>query len=291
MRIVSCHTYASVGFIGAPTSTSGLGALARQASQTLMTHQEDWHSVIQSSSANAPSVNISTNDKTGKPKSAQTMHSELLNFTGGGLHGSGQVSIPDSSARPPCVMVLGAHPKFGGERKGDVASRLSVALLNAGVATLHLEYGNPNANSATSTGQDAELDYVCAALQAMALHDGLDGSCMGAAGYAFGASIALRAAEAGAPIQAVAAVAPPARALTAAASAEILAHKLLIGAGEDHELPAQQFRFLAGRLSDPVEAHVLWDADHFFTRHGKQLSQIVVDFFERTLTRPGTRRG
>ena len=185
-------------------------------------------------------------------------------------------------------MVLGAHPKYGGERKGDAATAISDALIKARFATLRLEYGG---GSKTQVGQDAELEYALAALQEMTLHNLVDGSFLGVAGYAFGASIALRAAQAGALVHTVAAIAPPARTLTETASAEILAHKLVVGAGQDHDLPAQQFRFLAGRLSEPIEIEEIRDADHFFTNHGEQLSQIVVGFFERNLRGAGTRQG
>ena len=119
----------------------------------------------------------------------------------------------------------------------------------------------------------------------------MDGSRLGAAGYAFGASLALRVAQAGAPVQAIAAFAPPASALAQAASAEILAPKLVIGAEQDHDLPAGQFRFLARRLSEPAEVHVIRDADHFFSKHGAELSEMVTEFFERTLAQRVARRG
>ena len=208
------------------------------------------------------------------------MHTVAINVSSGHLQGAGLLSLPDTPTRPPCVMVLGAHPKYGGERKGDAATAISDALLKARFATLRLEYGG---DTKTQVGQDAELEYALAALQEMALHNLVDGSSMGVAGYAFGASIALRAAQAGVQVHAVAAIAPPARTLTETASAEILAHKLVVGAGQDHDLPAQQFRFLAGRLSEPIEIEEIRDADHFFTNHGEQLSQIVVGFFERNL--------
>ncbi len=216
------------------------------------------------------------------------MHTVAINVSSGHLQGAGLLSLPDTPTRPPCVMVLGAHPKYGGERKGDAATAISDALLRARFATLRLEYGG---DTKTQVGQDAELEYALAALQEMALHNLVDGSSMGVAGYAFGASIALRAAQAGVQVHAVAAIAPPARTLTETASAEILAHKLVVGAGQDHDLPAQQFRFLAGRLSEPIEIEEIRDADHFFTNHGEQLSQIVVGFFERNLRGAGTRQG
>ena len=86
-------------------------------------------------------------------------------------------------------------------------------------------------------------------------------------------------------VQAVAAIAPPAKTLTEAASTEVLAPKLVVGAEQDHDLPVQQFRFLASRLSEPTEVEVIRDADHFFTDHAPDLSKMVVEFFARRLGR------
>ena len=210
------------------------------------------------------------------------MHTETVRVSGGGLQGEGLLSVPATPARPPCVMALGAHPRYGGERRGVSAASVAEALLEAGFATMTLDYA---AGSGAQAGPDAQSDYALAALEKLTLHNLVDGSRLGVAGYAFGASLALRVAETGAHVQAVAAIAPPARALTEAASAEILANKLLVGAGEDHDLPVQQFRFLASRLSEPAEVEVIRDADHFFTDHTLQLSEMVAGFFARRLAR------
>ena len=183
-------------------------------------------------------------------------------------------------------MVLGAHPRYGRERRTVAAEAIADALLKARIATLQLSYGS---SDKMQGGPDAEAEYALAALEDMTLHGLVDGSCLGAAGYGFGATMALRLAEAGPHVQAVAAIAPPARTLTEAASAEILANKLVVGAGQDHDLPVQQFRFLAARLSEPTEVEVIRDADHFFTDHTPELSEMVMQFFARRLGKQAAR--
>ena len=211
-----------------------------------------------------------------------TLHTETVKASSCDLQGEGLLSVPVTPSRPPCVLVLGAHRKYGGERRSVAAAAVSDALLEARIATLQLDYGG---GAKANAGPDAEFDYALAALEQLTLNNLIDGSCLGVAGYAFGATMALRLAEAGAQVQAVTAIAPPARALTEAASAEILAQKLVVGAEEDHDLPVQQFRFLASRLTEPTEIEVIRDADHYFTDHAPELSEMVAEFFARRLGR------
>ncbi len=210
----------------------------------------------------------------------QTLHTEAIDVSSGDLQGEGLLSLPDTRTRPPCVVVLGAHPRYGGERRSVAAASIADALLEAGFATMTLGYIG---GTAAQAGPDAQFDYALTALGKLTLNSLVDGSRLGVAGYAFGAAMALRLAEAGAQVQAVAAVAPPARTLAEAASAEILAPKLVVGAEDDHDLPVQQFRFLASRLTEPAEVEVIRDADHFFTTHTLDLSKMVVEFFARRL--------
>ena len=211
------------------------------------------------------------------------MSAETIRIFSGDLTLMGTVAIPGGPARVPGVLVLGAHPMYGGERGADVASSISDALLAAGLATLRYDYRGVGENDGSPDKGIGETDDSVSALNALSLHDRIDGSRLGVAGYAFGGSVALRVAEADPSVLVVAAIACPLRALTEAASAEVLAPKLVVGAEEDHDLPVDQFRFLSRRLSEPNEVEIIYGADHFFTDHMADLSDIVVEFFKRRL--------
>ncbi|MCY3638877.1 MAG: hypothetical protein OXG80_07240, partial [Chloroflexi bacterium] len=64
---------------------------------------------------------------------------------------------------------------------------------------------------------------------------------------------------------------------------ELLLPKLLMLGEHDHDFPAQQFRFMARRFTDPKDVEVIRGADHFFGGHVAEVVQLTTDFFENWL--------
>ena len=58
---------------------------------------------------------------------------------------------------------------------------------------------------------------------------------------------------------------------------------MLILGEHDHDFPAQQFKFMARRYSDPKQVEIIDGADHFFGGHVAQVVGLATSFFEQWL--------
>ena len=101
----------------------------------------------------------------------------------------------------------------------------------------------------------------------MAVSDGIDASRLGIAGYSFGAAVAIAAAARSNLAQALVSIACPSRVFNEMSAQKLLLPKLLILGEHDHDFPAQQFRFMARRFTDPKDVEIIRGADHFFGGH------------------------
>ncbi len=211
------------------------------------------------------------------------MHEESFVIPSDGATLAATLTLPSAGQRSPAVLVLGSHPKHGGERRGDVGRALHQALTGAGFATLRLDYRGVGESSGSPSKGDAEATDAIEALSALSLHAAVDGARLGIAGYSFGGAVALDTAARSELAQAIVAVACPMRKLADTASAEVLTPKLIVGAELDHDLPWDQFSFLARRLSQPREVEVVYGADHFFSEHSDELTGLVAERFKRRL--------
>ena len=159
------------------------------------------------------------------------------------------------------------------------------ALEAAGFAVLRFNFRGVGLSEGAFDWGGGETDDAEAAMEFLALRDEVDASRVGVAGYSFGAAVAIQTAMGfGAP-QAVAALACPAPQMRAFSGLEILPPKLFALGDNDHEFPADQFRFLCRRFSEPREYAVLAGADHFFRGFEDEVGRLCADFFARWLKR------
>ena len=208
---------------------------------------------------------------------------------GGSLRLEGTLHVPDggSSAdeKAAGVVVCHPHPRYGGDMDSAVVVGVADRLEAAGFAVLRFNFRGVGLSEGSFDWGGGETDDAEAAMEFLALRDEVDASRVGVAGYSFGAAVAIQAAMGfGAP-QAVAALACPAPQMRAFSGLEILPPKLFALGDNDHEFPADQFRFLCRRFSEPREYAVLAGADHFFRGFEDEVGRLCADFFARWLKR------
>lgn len=208
---------------------------------------------------------------------------ENVSFPSGDLTLEGAVHLPQGLGRFPAVAICHPHPRRGGDLRNTVVSALAGSLREAGIAALRFNFRGVGSSGGAFDGGVGEIQDAAAAVTYLTLHDRVDASRVGIAGYSFGGWMALAASDRGDSVQAVASIACPVRAFRELGVQKMLSPKLLLVGDLDHDFPTDQFRFLARRYSEPRQVEVVQGADHFFVGREMEVAEVTAKFFVRWL--------
>ena len=178
---------------------------------------------------------------------------------------------------PPDADSLGAvvappHPLMGGSMDHPVVNELAYACRNAGSASLRFDWRGVGGSAGVPSGElaDGDADYS-AALRF--IEESVAGSVI-AAGYSYGAAMALRAVARHPRIRRLLLVAPPEQMLSAEGLENFAGSILIIAARHDEfASPAKLEALLANARRGSL--HVVPDADHFFQEGLAEIPKAV----------------
>lgn len=202
-----------------------------------------------------------------------------ISFKSGPLTLEGVLHLPKGGGPFPGVAVCHPHPRFGGDMTNGLVVTMCRMLCDAGIGALRFNFRGVGRSEGEHDRGIGEVSDAREAIGYLSLHDDVDASRIGIAGYSFGASAALEAAAGNEQVQAIASIACPLRPFTSAGVLEMLQPKLLVLGESDHDFPKDQFRFLAQRFSDPKQVELIGGADHFFAGHASVIGELVTAFF------------
>ena len=205
-------------------------------------------------------------------------------FPSGDLALEGTLHLPAEEGRFPGVVICHPHPQYGGDMYNVIVASLAQSLCNTGFAALRFHFRGVDMSEGSFDGGIGEIEDATAALEFLSLCENVDASRVGVAGYSFGAAVALAAASRSNLPQAMVSIACPSRVFNEMSAQELLLPKLLILGEHDHDFPAQQFKFMARRFTDPKEVEVIRGADHFFGGHVSEVVGLTTDFFKQWLS-------
>lgn len=209
-----------------------------------------------------------------------------ITIDSGGLSIEGMLHLPkDSTEKAPGIVICHPHPRYGGDMHNNVVLGMTKRLTRDGFAVLRFNFRGVGGSEGTFDWGGGETDDADAALETLSLHDEVDGSRIGIAGYSFGAAVAIQSATDSTMAHAVAAIACPAPQFRAFSGMELLQPKLFVLGDHDHNFPVDQFRFLCRRFADPRQSEVVSGADHFFRGSEALLGEMTSEFFTTWLKR------
>ena len=204
-------------------------------------------------------------------------------FPSGDLALEGTLHLPAEEGRFPGVVICHPHPRYGGDMYNVIVATLAQSLCAAGIAALRFNFRGVDMSEGSFDGGNGEIQDAEEALNYLSLSENVDASRVGIAGYSFGAAVAMAAASRSNLAQTIVSVACPSRVFNEMSAQEMLLPKLLILGEHDHDFPAQQFKFMARRYSDPKQVEIIDGADHFFGGHVAQVVGLATSFFEQWL--------
>jgi len=208
---------------------------------------------------------------------------EAVRFSSGELTLAGVLHRPGDSAlecRRPGVAVCHPHPLYGGDMENNVVMAICRALAEGGLATLRFNFRGVGGSSGSYGGGLGEVQDARAALDFLAGLEGVDGDCLGLAGYSFGALVALSTSDE--RVRALAAVSPPAGGLAPAFVRQGVP-TLLISGDRDDIAPAAGLPEMAASLGRDCEVRSVAGADHFWWGREETVATAVVEFLRARL--------
>lgn len=187
-------------------------------------------------------------------------------------------SVLASEICPPrsAVVLAHPHPLHGGTMHSKVVYQTAKALSRIGCVTLRFNFrGVGTSEGIFDEGRGEQEDFL-AALDVMG--DRYPGVELWAAGYSFGAFIALSVGVADPRVTTLIGVAPPLMdKYDLSAVARSHKPKFLIHGEADELIPLKEMRRFYGSLEEPKELVVVDAADHLFDGHVSEVGDAVED--------------
>jgi uncharacterized protein len=202
----------------------------------------------------------------------------------------GSAGNPDESSGPPTAAVVFAHPhpQFGGTMHTKVVYQGAKGLARIGGAVLRFNFRGVGRSAGAFGSGEGEKEDFSAALDYMAAR--YPGMKLWAAGFSFGAWVALEVGAADDRVSALIGIAPP---VATSVSGQIYTFegtlastkpKFFVQGEADDVCPLQAMWAFYGRLEEPKELVVIDGADHLFDgkaqEAGEALEDLLADFTE-----------
>lgn len=193
-------------------------------------------------------------------------------------------ALLDEPASPPRAAVVFAHPlpTHGGTMHTKAVFQGTKGLVRAGCAVLRFNFRGVGRSAGTFSGGPGEKgDFTAALDYAAARYPGLP---LWAAGFSFGAWIALETGAADDRVSVLIGIAPPVTKMgyDFSNTRRSTKPKFFVQGEADEICPIQDMWKFYGELPEPKELVVIDAADHLFDGHttevGEALEDLLVDF-------------
>jgi alpha/beta superfamily hydrolase len=200
---------------------------------------------------------------------------EEVVFSAGSLRLEGRIAVPAGATR--AVVVCHPHPEYGGMMDNNVVLGATLALREAGVATLRFNFrGVGGSEGRYSGGSWAEADDARAAVATLAQR--VPQARMTLAGYSFGAMVALLAGHDWPEIERLIAIALPATMFDTGFLEHCAKPKLFLLGDTDQYCRFGDLESLVGRCAGGNRLVRLEGADHFLFGLEERIGEELVGF-------------
>jgi alpha/beta superfamily hydrolase len=186
------------------------------------------------------------------------------------------LDLPASEARAAAVLAH-PHPQHGGTMRARVAHEAARGFRNAGAAVLRFNFRGVGRSAGSFSDGIGEAEDYRAALEAMARR--CPGRPIWAAGYSFGAWVALAEGAADQRVTALIGIAPLVEHYDFATVVGSPKAKFLIQAERDEFCPVRAMHRFYGQLAEPKELIVIDAADHAFDGRANEVGDASEDLF------------
>ena len=187
----------------------------------------------------------------------------------------------------PIALILHPHPQFGGTMNNKVVYAMYQAFVKRGFSTLRFNFRGVGRSQSTFDNGQGEMSDAASALDWMQAHNPNATDCW-IGGFSFGAWISMQLMMRRPEISGFISVAPPASQHDFTFLAPCPASGILVHGDRDEIVPVDSVDKLAAKLKSQknitIDYEVVKGCDHFFGEHMDELTKIVDEYLDKSLT-------
>ena len=187
----------------------------------------------------------------------------------------------------PIALILHPHPQFGGTMNNKVVYAMYQAFVKRGFSTLRFNFRGVGRSQSTFDNGQGEMSDAASALDWMQAHNPNATDCW-IGGFSFGAWISMQLMMRRPEISGFISVAPPASQHDFTFLAPCPASGILVHGERDEIVPVDSVDKLAAKLKSQknitIDYEVVKGCDHFFGDHMDELTKIVDEYLDKSLT-------
>ena len=187
----------------------------------------------------------------------------------------------------PIALILHPHPQFGGTMNNKVVYAMYQAFVKRGFSTLRFNFRGVGRSQSTFDNGLGEMSDAASALDWMQAHNPNASGCW-IGGFSFGAWISMQLMMRRPEISGFISVSPPASQEDFSFLAPCPASGILIHGERDEVVPVDSVDKLAAKLKSQknitIDYEVVKGCDHFYGEHMDDLSKIVEDYLDKSLS-------
>lgn len=184
------------------------------------------------------------------------------------------IDLPGGTVRAVAVLCH-PHPGHGGTMRSRVLYEAAHGLLSVGAAVLRFNYRGVGSSEGAFTAGAGEIEDFRAAVEALRAR--WPAASVWAAGYSFGAWLAMTAGADDDGVAALVGIAPPLGDHDFSALVTCVRPKFVIAAERDEVCPLRDVQRFYARLPEPRELVVIDGADHAFDGKAGEVGDAVRD--------------
>lgn len=182
-------------------------------------------------------------------------------------------AVIDRRDAPRGAVVTHPHPLYGGDMNNHVVGIICRAYARRGYTTLRFNFRGAGRNQGSYDEGRGEQNDVRAAV-AFLKDNGAQQVVL--AGYSFGAWVNALAAAGGLQAWRLVMVSPPVAFVDFSAIAALPNLQLVVTGSRDEYAPVDQIQRHLSLWNPKASMEVIAGSDHFYSGHGRQLGQIIV---------------
>lgn len=191
----------------------------------------------------------------------------------------GVLHLPQEGAGPfPAAVVCHPHTLMGGNMGNGVVVSVCLTLAAAGWAALRFDFRGAGSSEGSFDEGEGEQEDVRGAVDFLYIQAEVDPGELAVIGYSFGAGVALRHAACDRRLTRMAGIAPAKHHYDSPFLDTVSRPKLFIGAQNDPWAPPDALQAYVERLLPPKKLHVISGADHSFSGHVSEVTDVIVEW-------------
>ena len=209
---------------------------------------------------------------------------ESVVFPAGGIQLEGILGRTRGTRDTPAVAICHPHPLMGGSMDNNVVMGLFSEFVSRGYVALAFNFRGTGRSGGTHEGGEGEVLDLLAALDYLASLPETAENNLAAAGYSFGAWIALQAGmRAEGRVRCAGAVAPPVEMLPFDFLAHYRGPLFFVWGDRDPFCPSEKMLRLLDRTPGPADRCILPGGDHFLVGVERKAGAYLCDRFSPVL--------